>query len=61
MCEPNGGESEAILLRLDGEVIVPKNSCVSETDQHLDRGCGAAVRDGGCPKHGATFDGRTGH
>jgi len=61
--EPDGSEEEVILLRLDDDVTAWKNFCMHETDQRLDRGMGAAVRDGGiiCPKHGSIFDGQTGY
>jgi nitrite reductase/ring-hydroxylating ferredoxin subunit len=40
-----------------------RNFCQHETDQRLDRGFGAAVRDGEvvCPKHGSMFDTCTGY
>jgi len=61
--DPDGREEEVILLCLDGDVRAWKNFCMHETDQRLDRGMGAAVRDGGiiCPRHGSIFDGRTGY
>ena len=40
-----------------------RNFCQHETDQRLDRGRGAAVREGElvCPKHGSMFDTCTGY
>jgi nitrite reductase/ring-hydroxylating ferredoxin subunit len=56
--EPDNSEEEVILVCCDGEVVAWKNFCQHETDQRLDRGFGAAVRDGEviCPKHGSMFD-----
>jgi nitrite reductase/ring-hydroxylating ferredoxin subunit len=50
--------AEAILTRLDdGSVVAFRNYCQHWTDVRLDKGSGAAVRDGEilCQKHGATF------
>lgn len=56
--DPGRGEEEVILVRCDGGVEAYKNFCLHETDQRLDRGRGAAVRDGEviCPRHGSFFD-----
>ncbi|WP_318568383.1 Rieske (2Fe-2S) protein [Salinigranum marinum] len=65
--ERDGTEEEVILVRCaDGEgdaVAAWRNFCQHETDQRLDRGFGAAVRDGEvvCPKHGSMFDTCTGY
>jgi nitrite reductase/ring-hydroxylating ferredoxin subunit len=52
-------EREIILVRCDEEPGVRAwiNSCTHE-DQRLDRGTGAAMRDGEiiCPRHGSMFD-----
>lgn len=60
-CTPDGNEGES-----DGEgttVRAWRNYCQHETDQRLDRGFGAAVREGEivCPKHGSMFDTCTGY
>jgi nitrite reductase/ring-hydroxylating ferredoxin subunit len=55
---------EAILTRLsDGSVHAFRNYCMHWTDVRLDKGSGAAVRDGEivCQKHGATFDAASGY
>ena len=71
--ERDGTEEEVILVRCTpdtppGGVKEPtvrawRNACQHETDQRLDRGFGAAVRDGEvvCPKHGSMFDSCTGY
>ncbi|MFC6838185.1 Rieske (2Fe-2S) protein [Halomarina ordinaria] len=61
--EADGGREEVILVRLADGVAAWKNFCQHETDQRLDRGSGAAMRDGEilCPKHGSMFDARTGY
>lgn len=65
--ERDGTEEEVILVRCpDGEddaVTAWRNFCQHETDQRLDRGFGAAVREGEvvCPKHGSMFDTCTGY
>ena len=49
---------EVILTRLSDDTIVAfKNQCQHWTDVQLDRGSGAAIREGQviCRKHGATF------
>lgn len=52
------GETEAILVRLNGEVACWKNYCQHWTDVKLDKGSGARVKGGEiwCQKHAATFD-----
>ena len=53
-CDPETGDVAA-----DGTAVLAwKNFCQHETDQRLDRGHGAATRDGQvvCPKHGSFFD-----
>ncbi|EJN57009.1 Rieske (2Fe-2S) protein [Halogranum rubrum] len=61
--EADGSEEEVIVVRTDECVAGWKNFCQHETDQRLDRGFGAAIRDGEivCPKHGSMFDGCTGY
>ena len=59
----DGDEREVVLTRLDGEdradgeVVAFENYCPHWTDVRLDKGSGAAVRNGEivCRKHGATF------
>ncbi|WP_327052105.1 Rieske (2Fe-2S) protein [Halomicrococcus gelatinilyticus] len=53
-----GEREEAILVRACDGVAGWLNFCQHETDQRLDRGVGAAVRDDEivCPKHGSMFD-----
>lgn len=55
-------ETEALLVRLDGEVACWRNYCMHWTDVRLDKGDGAPTRGGEivCGKHGATFDRATG-
>jgi nitrite reductase/ring-hydroxylating ferredoxin subunit len=77
--ERDGRREEVILVRCDAAdasdagavddtdgdqpVEAWRNFCQHETDQRLDRGFGAAVRDGEvvCPKHGSMFDTCTGY
>lgn len=62
--DPDGDEAEVILIRdSEGEIAAWRNFCTHEIDQRLDRGDGAATREGGviCPKHGSIFDGTTGY
>ena len=74
--ERDGSPEEVILVRsadcetatgdaVDGSTAVVgwKNFCQHETDQRLDRGRGAATRDGDiiCPKHGSFFDSCSGY
>lgn len=61
--EPDGSEEEVILVRFADGVAAWKNFCQHETDQRLDRGMGAATRDGTiiCPKHGSMFDAASGY
>ncbi|MUV87559.1 Rieske 2Fe-2S domain-containing protein [Natronomonas sp. CBA1123] len=61
--EADGGREEVILVRLADGVSAWKNFCQHETDQRLDRGRGAAMREGQiiCPKHGSMFDAETGY
>lgn len=61
--EPDGRKEEVILVRLEDGVSAWKNFCQHETDQRLDRGEGAAMRDGQiiCPKHGSMFDAASGY
>jgi len=58
-----GEREEAILVRAGDGVAGWLNFCQHETDQRLDRGFGAAVRDDEivCPKHGSMFDVCSGH
>lgn len=60
---PRGEAEEAILVRCEDGVEGWLNFCQHETDQRLDRGRGAAIRDGEiiCPKHGSMFDSCSGH
>jgi nitrite reductase/ring-hydroxylating ferredoxin subunit len=55
-------EREAILVRLDGEVAGWLNYCQHMTRIKLDKGSGAAIRDGEiiCRNHGAMFETDTG-
>ena len=61
--EPDGSLREVVLVRLADGVAAWKNFCQHETDQRLDRGNGAAMRDDQlvCPKHGSMFDAGTGY
>lgn len=61
--EADGAKEEVIVVRTADCVAAWKNFCQHETDQRLDRGFGAAIRDGEivCPKHGSMFDGCTGY
>ncbi|WP_178916183.1 Rieske 2Fe-2S domain-containing protein [Natronomonas gomsonensis] len=61
--EADGGLEEVILVQLADGVSAWKNFCQHETDQRLDRGRGAAMREGQiiCPKHGSMFDAETGY
>ncbi|WP_254537375.1 Rieske (2Fe-2S) protein [Halomarina litorea] len=54
---------EAILVRLADGVAAWKNYCQHWTDVRLDKGSGAAVREGDilCQKHGATFQKDSGY
>ncbi len=54
---------EAFLVRLADGVAAWKNYCQHWTDVRLDKGSGAALRDGEilCQKHGATFREDTGY
>jgi nitrite reductase/ring-hydroxylating ferredoxin subunit len=60
--EDDGRKEEVVLVRGDDCIEAWKNFCQHEPDQRLDRGFGAAVRDGEilCPKHGSPFDACTG-
>lgn len=53
---------EAILLKLDDDVVALKNYCPHWTDVRFDKGSGATVRNDElvCTKHGATFEKDTG-
>ncbi len=63
--DPDGDGSvrEAILLRLDDDVVAYENYCQHWTDVRLDSGSGAALRNGEvvCEKHGAYFELDTGY
>ncbi|MFC6992767.1 Rieske (2Fe-2S) protein [Haladaptatus sp. GCM10025707] len=61
--ELDGSEEEVILVKTATCIAAWKNFCQHETDQRLDRGMGAAMRDGEiiCPKHGSMFDGCSGY
>ena len=61
--EADGSLEEVILVDLADGVSAWKNFCQHETDQRLDRGSGAAMRDDQlvCPKHGSMFDAGTGY
>ena len=64
--ERDGSEEEVILVRCrddEAPVTAWRNFCQHETDQRLDRGRGAAMRDGEivCPKHGSMFDSCSGY
>ncbi len=60
--DDDGEESEAILLRGEDGVIAWRNYCQHMTHIKLDKGSGAAMRDGEvvCTNHGAMFDADTG-
>jgi nitrite reductase/ring-hydroxylating ferredoxin subunit len=53
---------EVVAIRRNGEVAAWRNYCQHWTDVRLDKGSGAAVRDGEllCQKHGATFESDSG-
>jgi len=53
---------EAILLRTEAGVLAWRNYCQHMTHVRLDKGSGAAMRDGEivCTNHGAMFDASTG-
>lgn len=55
-------EREALLVRLEDGIAVWRNLCSVETAVRLDKGSGAAFRDGEivCTRHGATFEPRSG-
>ena len=61
--EPDGSPEEVVLVDFGDGVSAWKNFCQHETDQRLDRGNGAAMRDDRliCPKHGSMFDAETGY
>ncbi|SDN17460.1 Ferredoxin subunit of nitrite reductase or a ring-hydroxylating dioxygenase [Halogranum gelatinilyticum] len=61
--ERDGSEEEALVVHTADCVAAWLNFCQHETDQRLDRGTGAAIRDGEiiCPKHGSMFDGCSGY
>ncbi|WP_380679047.1 Rieske (2Fe-2S) protein [Salinigranum sp. GCM10025319] len=64
--ERDGTEEEVVLVRCrdgESEITAWRNFCQHEIDQRLDRGFGAAVREGEivCPKHGSMFDTCTGY
>jgi nitrite reductase/ring-hydroxylating ferredoxin subunit len=61
--EGDGSLEEVILVSLADGVSAWKNFCQHETDQRLDRGNGAAMRNGEiiCPKHGSMFDAESGY
>ncbi|MFB6229192.1 MAG: Rieske (2Fe-2S) protein [Halobacteriales archaeon] len=58
----DGKESEAILLRAEDGVVAWRNYCQHMTHINLDKGSGAAMRNGEivCTNHGAMFDADTG-
>ena len=58
----SGGEREAILLRIDGEVVGWLNYCRHLTHIKLDKGSGAPMRDDEivCTNHGAMFEADSG-
>jgi nitrite reductase/ring-hydroxylating ferredoxin subunit len=60
--DADGEESEAILLRGEDGVVAWRNYCQHMTHINLDKGSGAAMRDGEivCTNHGAMFDAGTG-
>ncbi|WP_255197360.1 Rieske (2Fe-2S) protein [Halorarius litoreus] len=60
--DDDGSETEALLIRLNGEVACWKNYCQHWTDVRLDKGDGARVKGGEiwCGKHAATFDPNSG-
>ena len=58
----SGGEREAILLRIDGEVVGWLNYCQHLTHIKLDKGSGAPMRGDEivCTNHGAMFEADSG-
>jgi nitrite reductase/ring-hydroxylating ferredoxin subunit len=60
--DDDGEESEAILLRGEDGVVAWRNHCQHMTHINLDKGSGAAMRNGEivCTNHGAMFDADTG-
>ena len=60
--DARGDEEEVVLVPCGGGVEAWVNRCTHEA-QRLDRGFGAAMRDGQivCPKHGSMFDACSGH
>jgi nitrite reductase/ring-hydroxylating ferredoxin subunit len=61
--EADGSLEEVILVAFSDGVSAWKNFCQHETDQRLDRGNGAAMRNSEiiCPKHGSMFDAESGY
>lgn len=60
--DDDGEVIEAVLLETDGGVIAWRNYCQHMTHINLDKGSGAAMRNGEvvCTNHGAMFDADTG-
>lgn len=60
--DANGNDEEVILVPCTDGVEAWVNRCTHEA-QRLDRGFGAAIRDGQviCPKHGSMFDACSGY
>lgn len=56
--DEDGSTQEVFLATTDDGVVAWKNFCQHETDQRLDVGEGAAIREDSviCPKHGSAFD-----
>ncbi|WP_435159323.1 Rieske (2Fe-2S) protein [Haladaptatus sp. DFWS20] len=61
--EHDGSKGEVVLVNGGDCISAWRNFCQHETDQRLDRGFGAAMRDGEiiCPKHGSMFDACSGY
>lgn len=61
--ETDGSREEVIVVSGTDCIAGWKNFCQHETDQRLDRGFGAVLRNGEviCPKHGSIYDGCTGY
>jgi len=61
--DADGEETEAILVELDGEIAGWLNACQHMTHIKIDKGSGAAMRNGEliCENHGAYFEADTGY
>jgi len=61
--DADGDEREAILVELDGKIAGWLNACQHMTHIKIDKGSGAAMRDGElvCENHGAYFEADSGY